>query len=98
MQGGNLALTPGLPTQIGMLANMVNLKLDSCGFSGTVPTQVGELTALNNFLLRGTTLGLQPVTNRFRCARGHASSVAPLAAACAAAACVCSRSLPRAYL
>jgi len=64
-EGGNLALNPGIPTQIGMLTQLSTLKLDSCGFSGTVPTQVGELGNLNLFLLRGTTQGLMPVTNRF---------------------------------
>jgi hypothetical protein len=44
LEGGNLNLNPGMPTQIGMLANILTLKVDSCGFSGTVPTQVGAAT------------------------------------------------------
>ena len=64
-EGGNQALNPGLPTQIGLLSNLKALSLDHCGFSGTVPTQVGGLRSLQHFLLRGTTLGLEAVTNRF---------------------------------
>ena len=63
--GGNLALTPGVPTQIGMLSNLVILNLNHCGFSGTIPTEVGSFSILNHFLLRGTTLGMEAVTNRF---------------------------------
>ena len=61
---GNQALNPGIPTQLGLLTNLKAISLDHCGFSGTVPTEVGELTQLQHFLLRGTTLGLQPVTMR----------------------------------
>jgi hypothetical protein len=129
--GANLALNPGLPTQIGLLTHLVALKFDGSGFMGTVPTQVrghdrqmrhaavlrkrtagplfascltplspatasltqrtlcphmqclvclacsrcpfplawfaqvGELTRLEHLLLRGTTLGLEAISNRF---------------------------------
>ena len=64
-EDGNLQLNPGLPSEVGLLTNLVTLKLDHCGFSGTVPTQVGELHKLESLLLRGTTKGLEAVTNRF---------------------------------
>ena len=65
LEGGNLALNPGLPSEIGMLTNLHVLKLDHCGFSGTIPAEIGELRKLEHLLLRGTTAGLQDVTNRF---------------------------------
>ena len=52
-EGGNQNLNPGLPTEIGLLTNLQILKLDKCGFSGTVPTEVGELLNLEHFLLLG---------------------------------------------
>jgi len=65
LEGGNLDLNPGLPSEIGMLTHLHQLKLDHCGFSGTLPIELGALTKLQHFLARGTTHGLQDVTNRF---------------------------------
>ena len=61
----NLNLNPGLPAEIGLLTNLKVLKLDRCGFSGTIPPSIGELSQLEHFLARGTTAGLRAVTNRF---------------------------------
>jgi len=62
--GGNLALNPGIPTQLGLLGRLVNFNINHCGFSGTVPTQIGELTRLQMLYTQGTNAGLQGVSNR----------------------------------
>ena len=61
----NLNLNPGLPAEIGLLTRLESLKLDYCGFSGTIPPSIGELRYLEQFLARGTTVGLNAATNRF---------------------------------
>ena len=61
----NLALNPGLPSEIGMLTHLKILKLQHSGFSGTLPTEIGELTHLERLWARGSMTGLEPVTTRF---------------------------------
>lgn len=61
----NLNLNPGIPAEIGLLTQLRVLKLERCGFSGTLPPSIGELVNLEHLLARGTTAGLRDVTNRF---------------------------------
>jgi len=49
----NVALNAPLPTEIGLLTNMKVLNLDMSAFEGTIPTQVGELSLLQNIFARG---------------------------------------------
>jgi len=62
--GGNLALNPGIPTQLGLLGRLVNLNINHCGFSGTIPTQIGDLSRLSMLYMHGTNAGLQGVSMR----------------------------------
>ena len=39
--------------------------INGCGFSGTLPTQIGQASLLQTLYVRGTTAGLEAVTNRF---------------------------------
>lgn len=60
VDGDNLGLNPGLPSEIGLLTKLQILKLDNDGFLGTIPTEIGELDKLRHFLARGN-----DVSNRF---------------------------------
>ena len=49
----NLELSGTLPREIGLLTDLTSLFLDTCGFTGSLPHEIGNLTKLINFIAGG---------------------------------------------
>jgi hypothetical protein len=52
----NMKMNGTIPTEMGLLTNLVRFNLAGMGLGGTVPTEIGFLTALEQFIVYDTDL------------------------------------------
>lgn len=52
----NLALSGTIPSEIGDLSLLQDLKLSNCSFTGNLPSELGRLKSLEEILLSGLDL------------------------------------------